>query len=248
MPFEWNALGSCRDTCLGFLVLLGALTIGGPVQAERADRQKPMNVEADAMRYDDLKRVNVFTGRVVVTKGSIVIRAARLEVRQDAEGFQHGVGTAEPGARAYFKQKRDGVDETIEGEAEVVEYNGKADSVTFRRRAELRRYRGATLNDEVHGALIVFDNTTEVFTVDGNPAAAGGAGAGSLGGRVRVVLTPRPPASAASAPALPASAAAPLRLSGSATAPAPSAGGGAGAPAAASAATAASAAPARERR
>ena len=83
MPFEWNALGSCRDTCLGFLVLLGALTIGGPVQAERADRQKPMNVEADAMRYDDLKRVNVFTGRVVVTKGSIVIRAARLEVRQD---------------------------------------------------------------------------------------------------------------------------------------------------------------------
>lgn len=204
MPFKvgpWRRGVACT-------LVLSALAMGA--WAEKADRLQAMNVEADALRYDDLKRVNVFTGRVIVTKGTIVIRAARLEVRQDPDGYQHGLATAEAGARAYFKQKREGVDETIEGEAEIIEYNGKADTVTFRRRAELRRYKGATLNDEVQGALIVFDNTTEVFTVDGNPATSGAPGAGSLGGRVRVMLTPRAAASGAAAPAaaaLPGSAA-----------------------------------------
>ena len=40
-----------------------------------------MNVEADALRYDDLKQTSVFTGRVVLTKGTILIRGARIDVR-----------------------------------------------------------------------------------------------------------------------------------------------------------------------
>ena len=77
-----------------------------------------MNIEADALRYDDLKQTSVFTGNVVVTKGTIIIRGARIDVRQDPEGYQYGVVTAAPGKLAYFKQKRDaGPDEWIEGEA-----------------------------------------------------------------------------------------------------------------------------------
>ena len=59
------------------------------------------------MRYDDLKQTSVFTGNVVVTKGTIIIRGARIDVRQDPEGYQYGVVTAAPGKLAYFKQKRD---------------------------------------------------------------------------------------------------------------------------------------------
>ena len=76
-------------------------------QAEKADRTKPMNIEADAMRYDDLKQTSVFTGNVVVTKGTIIIRGARIDVRQDPEGYQYGVVTAAPGKLAYYRQKRD---------------------------------------------------------------------------------------------------------------------------------------------
>ena len=76
-----------------------------------------MNIEADALRYDDLRQTSVFTGRVVVTKGTIVIRGARVDVRQDPEGYQYGVVTAEPGKLAFYRQKREGVDEFIEGEA-----------------------------------------------------------------------------------------------------------------------------------
>lgn len=161
--------------------------------AEKADRDKPMNVEADALRYDDLNQTSVFTGRVVVTKGTIVIRGGKVEVRQDPEGYQFGVVTAEPGKRAYYKQKRDGVDEYIEGEGEVIEYDGKADRVKFIRRAELRRLRGATVADEMSGALITYNNTSDVFTVDGGAASPT---PGVPAGRVRAVLSPRPAASA----------------------------------------------------
>ena len=171
--------------------LVMALLSSGAALADKADRGKPMNIEADALRYDDLKQASVFTGRVVVTKGTIVIRGSRVDVRQDPEGYQYGVVTAEPGKLAFYRQKREGVDEFIEGEGETIEYDGKADRVKFVKRAELRRYRGATLADEMAGSVIVYENATDVFTVDGGPAST------TPGGRVRAVLSPRPPASAA---------------------------------------------------
>lgn len=180
-------------------LLLAAALAWGPAAAEKADRNKPMNVEADALRYDDLRQTSVFTGNVVLTKGTIVIRGARVDVRQDAEGYQFGVVTAEPGKLAFYRQKREGVDEFIEGEGEVIEYDSKADVVKFIRKAEMRRYRGATLNDETTGNIIVYENTTDVFTVDGGPAAGSPTG----GGRIRAMLTPKSAASAPPPPATP---------------------------------------------
>jgi lipopolysaccharide export system protein LptA len=173
---------------LGLALVLASAAL--PAAAEKADRAKPMNVEADALKYDDLKQTSVFTGKVVVTKGTILIRGARIDVRQDPDGFQYGVVTAEPGKLAYYRQKREGVDEFIEGEGETIEYDGKADKVKFIKRAEMRRVRGGSLADEVVGSLITYDNTTDVFTVDGGPASP------AMGGRVRAVLTPKPGASA----------------------------------------------------
>lgn len=195
----------------------------GVAHAEKADRAKPMNIEADALRHDELKQTSVFSGRVVMTKGTIVLRGARLDVRQDPEGYQYGVVTAEPGKRAFFRQKRDTLpgapDEFIEGESEVIEYDGKADNVRFITRAELRRYRGAVLNDEITGAVIVYNNLTDVFTVDGKRTSAGNAAAGDVpapGSRVRAVLAPKePPPGAAAAEPAPAGSAPVLRPSNS---------------------------------
>lgn len=186
----------------------------GAVRAEKADRNKPMNIEADALRYDDVKQTSVFTGRVVLTKGTIVIRGAQLDVRQDTEGNQFGVVKAEPGKLAFFRQKRDtkaGVpDEFMEGEGEVIEYDSKADTVKFLQRAQMRRYIGTALNDEMSGVVIVYDNTASVLTVDGGPTKTSASGPAA---RVRAMLTPRidesrpgspapVPVSAASAPGL----------------------------------------------
>lgn len=193
------------------LAVAAALVASTPARAEKADRNKPMNAEADALRYDDVNQTSVFTGNVVITKGTILIRGAKVDVRQDPEGYQYGVVTAPPGKLAYYKQKREGLDEFIEGEADVIEYDGKADKVKFIKRAELRRLRGASVADEMTGSLITYDNTSDVFTVDGGPGSPTPA-PGLAAGRIRAVLAPRISASAA-----PASAQAPVQLRPSVT-------------------------------
>ena len=194
------------------LLLAAGLGLAGPgAWAEKADRDKPMNVESDNLRYDDLRQTSVFTGRVVATKGTIIIRGAKLEVRQDPEGFQYGTVTAEPGKRAFWRQKREGADEYLEGEGDTIEYDGKADRVKFIGRAEMRRYRGATLADETQGSLITYENTTDVFTVNGQPGGdrigRGGGGRGlarhaeTPSGRIRPDRPAQAPSSQTKVPA-----------------------------------------------
>ncbi|GAA4351154.1 hypothetical protein GCM10023165_39160 [Variovorax defluvii] len=189
-----------------FALVLALAALAPLAQAEKADRTKPMNIEADAMRYDDLKQTSVFTGNVVVTKGTIIIRGARIDVRQDPEGYQYGVVTAAPGKLAYYKQKRDaGTDEWIEGESEVIEYDSRADNVKFIRRAVMRRLYGATVNDESSGSLIVYDQSNDTFSVNGSSLPPNAGVAAPAGGRVRAILTPKSAAPPAAAPATPAS-------------------------------------------
>lgn len=165
------------------------LGLGSWAQADTADRDKPMNAEADALRYDDARQLSVFTGNVVITKGTIVIRGDRVEVRQDPQGNQFGVVSGSATAPAFFRQKREGLDEFIEGVADRIDYNGQADTVRFERHAMLRRYRGATLADETAGSLIVYNSKAETFSVDGGPASRTDA---NPSGRVRAMLTPSP--------------------------------------------------------
>ncbi|GAB4217448.1 MAG: lipopolysaccharide transport periplasmic protein LptA [Rhodoferax sp.] len=189
-----------------------ALCAGLAVQwahAEAADRQQPLAIEADHLQYDDARQISVFTGSVVLTKGSLVIRGGRVEVRQNAQGDALGTVTAAPGQSASFRQKRDGVQEFIEGEAQTLVFDSRADTLELRGQAQLRRLLGSTLNDQFHGERIVFNNQTREFTLDAAPmpAAPASAPASALGSpkpRVRAMLTPRAAtsgaASAASAP------------------------------------------------
>lgn len=182
---------------LRFLLCAACALAAGAASAEKADRKQPMNIEADALRYDDLKQSSVFSGNVVLTRGSIIIKGARIEVRQDPQGYQFGVVTAEPGQRAYFRQKRDDGDEYIEGESETIEYDGRADVFKLIRNAQLRRLRGTQVADVVTGDVIQYNSLSDVFTVDG--------GTQKGGERVRATLTPRseapqPPASRPVAP------------------------------------------------
>jgi len=191
-----------------WLIASALLLSGALASAENADRDKPMNIEADALRYDDVRQTSVFTGAVVLTKGTILIRGDKLEVRQDPQGYQYGLVTGTPEQRAFFRQKREGVDETIEGEGVTIDYDGQLDTVKFSGQAQLRRYLGARLNDEFNAGIIVYNNTTSVFTLDGVPAAGSPGAAGQPGtrvGRVRAMLTPKTesapePAPASSAP------------------------------------------------
>jgi lipopolysaccharide export system protein LptA len=174
-----------------------------PVQAEKADRYKKMEVESDQPGKVDLQnQIVVFNGNVVVSKGTMVIKAGRIEVRETPDGYHQATAVGAPGQLATFRQKREGVDEYIEGEAERLDYDSKADTIRFTGKAAVRRLRGTTVADEVTGALITYDNTAELFTVAGGASAAT---PGNPTGRVRAVLSPRQdsPAAAEAASAVP---------------------------------------------
>jgi lipopolysaccharide export system protein LptA len=180
-PAQKNAADPFFRLLTGFargLVLM--LSIAGAAHAEKADREKPINLEADRVSVDDAKQVSTFEGRVVLTQGTLIIRGDRMEVRQDTQGFKTGITW---GSLAYFRQKRDGYDEYIEGWAERIEYEGRADKVQMFNRASMKKG-----GDEVSGNYISYDANTEFFQV------TGGSKQTSAGGnsRVRAVLQPKP--------------------------------------------------------
>lgn len=183
--------------------LLAALLLSAaavPAQAEKADRSKPLTIEADRPSTLDLiNQVVVFNGNVVLSQGTLAIRADRVEVRERPDGHRSAVAIGSPSRPATFRQKRDGLDETIEGQAQRIEYDSRGDVVRFSGDAQVRRLRGGQPADEISGELITYDNANETFSVAGAAAAAPGSAASAPAGRVRVVITPRADA-AASAP------------------------------------------------
>ncbi len=160
------------------LCLLAALAL--PAWAEKADREKPVNLEADRVTIDDVKQLAIFEGNVVLTQGTLQIRGDRMEVRQDKEGFKQGTTWGNPAA---FRQKRDGYDEYIEGWAERIEYDGRSELMQMFNRAQLKRGQ-----DEVRGNYISYDARTEFFQVTGGAKTAA---PGSPEGRVRAVIQPK---------------------------------------------------------
>jgi lipopolysaccharide export system protein LptA len=167
--------------------IAAALTLAAGVlglqdaSAERADRAKPVNVEADRLSLDDIKKESLFEGNVQLTQGTLMLRADRVVVRQDEQGFNYAFATGEP---AYFRQKREGVDEYIEGFAQRLEYDGRQDKVEMFTNARVKK--GI---DEVRGDYISYNAVTEFYQVIGGGTAA--ATPSNPQGRVRAVIQPK---------------------------------------------------------
>jgi lipopolysaccharide export system protein LptA len=169
------------------LALAAWLAPAVTARAEKADRSKSMVIEADKPGSLDYQRqVLVFNGNVVISQGSMVLRAERVEMREMPDGYRAASAIGNPGKPASWRQRRDGSDETVEGTADRIEFDGRADTLRFVGHGAVRRLRAGTVADEITGGNIVWDNTSEVFKVEG-----GAASPVNPTGRVRAVLSPR---------------------------------------------------------
>jgi lipopolysaccharide export system protein LptA len=147
--------------------------------AEKADKDKPTQIEANRMSADDTRRVNIFEGNVVLTKGTLAVRADRIVVRQDAEGFQHTTATGSP---VRFKQRLDpkeGEKEArwLDGEARRIEINDREQKVELFDAARVNRG-----GDEVTGDYIFVDQASDFFSVSSGKGEPG---------RVKAVIQPK---------------------------------------------------------
>ncbi|MCA0243126.1 MAG: lipopolysaccharide transport periplasmic protein LptA [Proteobacteria bacterium] len=181
---------------LRILALLAAVTAGGPALAEKADRGKPMEVLADKSSTNNLKdQISRFNGNVVVTQGTMTLKADRVEVRQATDGYYAGTAWGTPGVPVTYRQKRDNVDEWLEGAADRVEFDGRTEVLKLIGSGVVRRLRGKEVVDEITGSLITWNQGIEEFAVQGASAAPGGSASAP---RARMVFTPPPGSAAAS--------------------------------------------------
>jgi lipopolysaccharide export system protein LptA len=145
-----------------------------PSLAEKADREKPVRLEADSVTLDDLKKISVFEGNVLLVQGTLMLRADRVEAKQNDAGLQSVSARGNP---VSFRQKRDGVDEYVEGFANQVEYDSVQSLLRLIGDARLRKG-----GDEIRGSQITYDARTEFYKVIGQQGAPGPSG------RVRVII------------------------------------------------------------
>ena len=153
-----------------------------PARAEKADKEKPTELEANRMSADEVRRLNIFDGNVVLVKGTMRVQADRIVVRQDAEGYQYATATGKP---VRFRQRQDPRPPEkegawMDGEALRIEIDERASTVKLFENARVNRG-----GDEVAGNYILVDQTSEFFSVS----------AGKDGDqRVKMTIQPKPPA------------------------------------------------------
>ena len=172
-----------RVSLLFALLLFG---LAQPCLAERADRDKSAHIESDQMLVDDAQQTSTFSGNVQFNQGTLLIRGDKVVVTQDKDGFRHVTVYGKP---ASFRQKREGLDEYVEGYGERIEHDARAETLDFYVQARVVRER-----DEVRGEHITYSQKTEVFLVNGGSVATDSAPPK----RVRAVLQPKARTDAAS--------------------------------------------------
>ena len=150
--------------------------------AEVGDREKPINFSADRGDLNYETKLGKLDGNVVLTQGTITVRADRLTFKQNADNSMQVTAFGNP---VTFRQKRDGVDEYYEGYAQRVEYDGAREQLELHDRALLKRGQ-----DEIRSNFISYNAKTELFKAEGRPDTPAAADNGP-GARVRGQFQPR---------------------------------------------------------
>ena len=163
-------------------LLLYILCLSPIVIAEQADKDMPIEIESDTVTVDDNRNISIYKGDVILTQGTMIIRADELTVREDKQGFQHSISTGSP---TSFKQKRDGGDSYVEGKASRIEYDGHMDTVHLYDKASVKRGK-----DIVFGDYIIYDANAEIAQAMSG-STKDNSGKNSKKTRTRVIISPK---------------------------------------------------------
>lgn len=166
------------------LILFFSMT----ASAERADRDKPIHLEADQATVEDYKRqgefrTSIFTGNVILTQGTLLVKADKVIMKEDITGYRHATAY---GNLVSYREKRDGTDEYIEAWGKRVEYSDKTDTIELFESARLKRGQ-----DEVRGDYISYNITRDFFQVIGQPQQKNTKKSTDTDHRVRAVIQPK---------------------------------------------------------
>lgn len=173
-------------TLTALFCALATLPFGA--HAEKADKKKPTHIEADQMNSDDVNQVTVFTGNVVIKKGSILAKAGQAKMVVDPEGYRYTTLYAAPGQLASIRQKLDsGPNHWMEGYGKRIEYNDKDEVAQFFTEARGKKLEGSKVIEDIQGEYLSYDTKTEFYSAYNTNEGFSRAGAG----RVTAVIQPK---------------------------------------------------------
>ncbi len=169
--------------CISLLATALALAVSAPVLAEKSDREKPINFSAADGNFDYEKRTGALKGNVIITQGTITIKADRIEFKQNQDNSMSAMAYGNP---ISFRQKQDGKDEYYEGSALRADYDGQKELLQLFDRAVLKRG-----TDEIRSNYISYNAATEFFKAEGRGDAAAAQDELGRTDRVRGVFSPK---------------------------------------------------------
>jgi lipopolysaccharide export system protein LptA len=153
-----------RDLIIPF-ALLGAC-FASPVQAEKADQDKPIILEAEKVSVNDVQQIYELDGQVLLIKGSILITGEKGNIKVDPEGYEFIDVEGNPKSTASFRQRREGpADEFMQGRGQTVTYNAKNEILTLIGNSSLKRLRNMQMVDQLDGWKIEYDDVSQAYQV-----------------------------------------------------------------------------------
>jgi len=90
----------------------------------------------------------------------MTLKAERIVITEDQYGFQKGTATGGKDGLARFRQKREGSEDYVDGEAERIEYNSNSEIAELFQRAWVK-----SGEDQVRGDYIRYDAVSEKYLV-----------------------------------------------------------------------------------
>ena len=148
---------------------------------------------SDTLNYDDVKKESTFTGKVVMTRGLMTLRADKLTMHEDAQGFQYGTATVAPGNLVFVRQEAPEKFEVLEAKGLRAEYNGKTEEFEMIGDAVVTKFVCGKPFDTISGDRVKYNQSTNTYQAFSKSGAAGNSG------RVRSVAAPGAKADAAAA-------------------------------------------------
>ena len=145
-----------------------ALALAAPwAQASKDDRTKPLNLVFDREgAIDKVRQRSEFNGNVIMTKGSMELRAERMDVQETSDGYYQAYANGTSAKQVHFRQDRDTPGERIEGRADQIEYDTRTETIRLVGNAEARVMQGDQLKQALSGATLNYDNRTERLVVE----------------------------------------------------------------------------------
>ncbi|NYT65475.1 lipopolysaccharide transport periplasmic protein LptA [Alcaligenaceae bacterium] len=148
-------------------------------------------VLSDTLDYDDINKESIFIGNVIMTRGAMTLHSDKLVIREDAEGFQHGIATVNGNKPVVIRQEDPAKFEVIEAKGLRGDYNGKTEEVIMTGQAVVTRFLCGKPFDTIKGERVIYKQKTDTYQAFGGPNSS------AAGGRVRSVAQARSKADAA---------------------------------------------------